>query len=154
MKTYMQKSAAVDRKWHLVDVKDQVLGRVATQIATMLQGKNKPTFTPHIDGGDFVVVINSQQVAVTGNKLQDKMYYSHSGYPGALKEKNLAKMKAEFPNRVIEKAVYNMLPKNKLRSPRMNRLKVYAGSDHKHQSQLTQSESTGSSDSPKSESIK
>jgi large subunit ribosomal protein L13 len=136
MKTYMQKSAQVTRDWHLVDVKDKVLGRIATEIAEKLIGKNKPTFTPHIDGGDYVVVINAADVATTGNKKTGKIYYSHSGYPGGLKQKTLGEVLAKTPERVIEKAVYNMLPKNRLRSGRMNRLKVYAGAEHKHESQL------------------
>jgi large subunit ribosomal protein L13 len=135
-KTYTQKTSEVTRKWHLIDAKDQVLGRVATQIATKLIGKDKKEYTPHIDGGDFVVVINARAVAVTGNKEQNKMYYTHSNYPGGLKSKNLAKLRAQFPERIIENAVKNMLPKNKLQDIRMSRLKVYAGSDHKHQSQL------------------
>jgi len=136
MKTYMQKSAQVTREWHLVDVKDKVLGRIATEIAEKLIGKNKPTYTPHIDAGDYVVVLNAAQIAVTGKKLTDKIYYSHSGFPGGLKEKTLGSLLEKHPTRVIEKAVFNMLPKNKLRSDRMNRLKIYAGEDHKHHSQL------------------
>jgi large subunit ribosomal protein L13 len=135
-KTYMQKTAEVNRDWHLADAKGQILGRLATDIAQKLIGKNKPTYTPHIDGGDFVVVINASEIAVTGNKENDKMYYRHSGYPGGLKEKSLGELKKTFPTRIIEKAVFNMLPKNKLRSGRMNRLKVYANADHKHESQL------------------
>lgn len=135
-KTYMQKSAEVEREWHLVDVKDQVLGRVATQIATLLIGKHKPTFTPHIDGGDYVVVVNASKIAVTGGKEDKKVYYHHSNYPGGLKEITFGEMMEKFPTRAIEKAVYNMLPKNKLRTERMNRLKVYAGEEHKHESQL------------------
>ncbi|MDH5533734.1 MAG: 50S ribosomal protein L13 [Candidatus Pacebacteria bacterium] len=134
--TYMQKTADVKRDWHLADAKGQILGRLATDIAQKLIGKNKPTYTPHIDGGDFVVVINASEIAVTGNKEEDKMYYRHSGYPGGLKEKSLGELKKTYPTRIIEKAVFNMLPKNKLRSGRMNRLKVYANADHKHESQL------------------
>ena len=132
----MQKTADVKRDWHLADAKGQILGRLATDIAQKLIGKNKPTYTPHIDGGDFVVVTNASEIAVTGNKENDKMYYRHSGYPGGLKEKSLGELKKTFPTRIIEKAVFNMLPKNKLRSGRMNRLKVYANADHKHESQL------------------
>lgn len=134
--TYMQKTAEVARDWHLVDAKDQILGRLATQIATKLIGKHKPTFTPHVDGGDFVVVVNAKEVAVSGNKEESKIYYRHSHKPGSLKQRTLSEMRASFPERVIEKAVFNMLPKNKLRSGRMTRLKVYAGADHKHQAQL------------------
>lgn len=135
-KTYSQKASEVTRNWHLVDVKGQVLGRVATQIATKLIGKDKKEYTPNIDGGDYVVVINAKDVAVTGNKETDKMYYRHSSYPGGLKSQNLSKMRTRTPERIIELAVKNMLPKNKLRAPRMARLKVYAGSEHNHQSQL------------------
>lgn len=135
-KTYRQHPTEVVRQWHLVDVKDQILGHVATQIATRLIGKDKPTYTPNQDGGDFVVVINASQIKVTGQKLDQKIYYSHSGFPGGLKQKSLSDLLAKFPERVIEKAVYNMLPKNRLRSARMKRLKVYAGSEHNHQSQL------------------
>lgn len=134
--TYMQKPAEVTREWHLVDAKDVVLGNLATDIAQKLIGKHKKTYTPHVDGGDYVVVINASQVAVTGNKEEDKKYYRHSGFPGGLKVKNLAEMRADFPERIVELAVKNMLPKNKLRQDRMNRLKVYAGDEHKHQSQL------------------
>jgi large subunit ribosomal protein L13 len=137
-KTYMQKPAEVKRAWHLIDLKGKVLGRIASDIATKLIGKHKPTFTPHVDGGDFVVVTNAAEIAVTGNKLEDKKYYRHSHRPGGLKIRNLSEMLEKFPEDVIRKAVFNMLPKNKLRSPRMNRLKIYAGAEHKHQSQLTE----------------
>lgn len=135
-KTYTQKTSEVTREWHLVDAKGKVLGRLATDIARKLVGKNKKEYTPHIDGGDYVVVINAKEVAVTGNKEQDKMYYTHSNFPGGLKSKNLAKQRVLFPERIIEQAVKNMLPKNKLQDQRMTRLKVYAGSEHKHTSQL------------------
>lgn len=132
----MQKTADIKRDWHLADAKGQILGRFASDIAQKLIGKNKPTYTPHIDGGDFVVVINASKIAVTGNKEEDKMYYRHSGFPGGFKEKSFGELKESFPTRIIEKAVFNMLPKNKLRSGRMNRLKVYANADHNHESQL------------------
>jgi len=132
----MQKTADVKREWHLVDAKDQILGRLASDIAQKLIGKGKPTYTPHIDGGDHVVVINASEIAVTGNKEETKMYYRHSGFPGGLKEKSLGDLKKTYPTRIIEKAVFNMLPKNKLRSGRMTRLKVYAGAEHKHESQI------------------
>lgn len=135
-KTYMQKPAEVTRQWHVVDAKGQVLGAIATQIATKLIGKNKPTYTPHVDGGDFVVVLNAAEVEVTRNKAETKVYYTYSGYPGGLKKKNFAELQAKYPERIIEKAVYNMLPDNRLRQHRMNRLKVYAGSEHPHRSQL------------------
>lgn len=135
-KSYMQKTAEVTRDWHVVDAKGQILGQVATKIATKLIGKHKPTFTPHIDAGDFVVVINAGDVLVTGAKGTDKMYYSYSGFPGGLSKKSYDEVKAIRPETIIEKAVYNMLPKNKLRSDRMTRLKVYVGPEHKHQSQI------------------
>ena len=135
-KSYTQKAGEINRQWHLVDADSKVLGRLATDIATKLIGKNKKEYTPNIDGGDYVVVINAEKVAVTGNKEQDKMYYRHSNFPGGLKSQNLAKLRAQFPERIIENAVKNMLPKNRLQDPRMARLKVYAGSDHKHESQL------------------
>lgn len=136
MKTYMQKPADVKRQWHLLDAKGQVLGQVATQAAKLLIGKDKATFTPHVDGGDYVVVINARQVAVTGKKEQDKMYYRHSGYPGGLKETNLANLRQKSPERIIEIAVKGMLPKNKLQKPRLNRLKVFADNDHPYQDKL------------------
>jgi large subunit ribosomal protein L13 len=136
MKTYSQKTADVQRDWHLVDVKDEVLGRVSTQIAQKLIGKHKPTYTPHIEAGDYVVVINAAEVALTRNKADQKVYMSHSGFPGGLKEVPFKKMIAEQPEKVIQLAVINMLPKNRLRQVRMNRLKVYAGSTHPHQTQI------------------
>lgn len=136
-KTFMQKPADITRAWHLVDVKDQILGRVATEIAEKLMGKHKPTITPHVDGGDYVVVVNAKQVKTTGDKESKKIYYSHTGFPGGLKQKTLGELQEKFPERVIEKAVYNMLPKNRLRQHRMTRLKVYAGLEHPHESQLS-----------------
>lgn len=135
-KSYMQKTADIKRDWHLIDADGQILGRLASEIATKLIGKNKPTYTPHIDGGDFVVVINASKFLVTGKKETDKIYYRHSGFPGGLKQKPLGELRESYPTRIIEKAVFNMLPKNKLRSGRMNRLKVYKDSNHKHESQL------------------
>jgi len=135
-KTYMQPKEAVKRKWHLVDARGQILGRLASQAAQKLVGKHKTTYTPHTDGGDCVVVINACLVEVTGGKEEKKLYYRHSGFPGGIKQQSLGTMMKTHPERVIEKAVYNMIPKNKLRSGRMNRLKVYAGSDHPHQSQF------------------
>ena len=140
-RTYMQKKAEVQRQWHLVDVKGEVLGRVATEIAKKLLGKNKPTFTPHIDGGDYVVVINAKDVVVTRAKGDSKVYYSYSGYPGGLSESTFNELQAKRPEEIVRRAVYNMLPKNKLRTERMARLKIYAGAEHKHESQL----GTGSS---------
>lgn len=139
-KTYIQKPAEVTRNWHLVDAQGQILGRMATEIAVWLIGKDKPTFTPHVDGGDFVVVVNAEKVAVTGNKLEDKVYYRHSHRPGGLKSRNLSEQLELDATEVIRKAVFNMLPKNKLRTLRMNRLKIYVGSEHPHQAQLGSNE--------------
>lgn len=136
MKTYMQKQADLDQKWHLVDVSGEILGRIATQIAEKLIGKHKPTYTPHLDNGDYVVVINATKVKVTAGKEETKKYFSHSGYPGGFKVQTYSEVMAKHPERIIESAVYNMLPKNRLRQERMKRLKVYAGSEHKHESQL------------------
>jgi large subunit ribosomal protein L13 len=135
-KTYSQKPTEVERKWHLIDAAEApTLGRLSAKIATLLSGKNKATFTPHTDGGDFVVVINAEKVKVTGNKEEDKMYYRHSGFPGGLKEASLKELREKNPAIIIEKAVYGMLPTNKLRDDRMKRLKVYAGAEHNHTAQ-------------------
>ncbi len=136
-KSYSQKTAEITRNWHLVDAQGKVLGRLASTIATRLIGKNKPTYTPHIDAGDFVVVINAKEVAVTGNKEENKTYTRHSNYPGGFKTETLSKLRQRKPEEIIEKAVYTMLPDNRLRSGRMARLKVYAGSEHPHEGQLT-----------------
>lgn len=142
MKTYMQKTAEVKRNWHLVDVKDEILGRIATKIAQKLIGKHKATYTPHIDAGDYVVVINASEVALTRNKAEKKVYRRHSGFPGGLKEIPFQKMLADHPEKVIQLAVKNMLPKNKQQQPRMNRLKVFGGSEHTYESQLNYKESS------------
>ena len=134
--TFMQRKEDVTRKWHLVDVKDQILGRISTQIAEKLIGKDKPTYTPHTDGGDFVVVINARQVAVTRGKELKKIYYKHSGFPGGLKQRTFEEMIRKNPEEVIRLAVKNMLPKNRLQGDRMARLKIYADAEHKHDSQL------------------
>lgn len=133
----MQTTAQVTRDWHVMDASNQVLGRLASQIAQKLIGKDKPTFTPHIDGGDYVVVTNAKNIDITGNKYVQKKYYRHSGYTGNLKQESFAEWLDQKPTKIIEKAVYNMLPKNKLRSARMNRLKVYEGSEHPHTAQVT-----------------
>ena len=132
MKTYSAKPVEVTRAWYIVDATGMTLGRLATVLATHLMGKQKPMYTPHIDCGDNVVVINAERIAVTGNKLADKKYYRHSGYPGGIKEVSLEKQLATHPERVIEHAVKGMLPKNKLQAPRLKRLKVYAGPEHPH----------------------
>lgn len=135
-KTYSQRKEDVERKWHLVDVEGKVLGRVATDIALKLQGKHKPTYTPHTDAGDYVVVTNAKKVAVTGKKVTDKIYYSHTGFPGGIKNRTFGEMLERNPEKIIEKAVFNMLPKNRLRSDRMARLKIYVDANHNHESQL------------------
>ena len=138
-KTYSQKPTEVERKWILIDAAESAtLGRLSAKIATVVTGKNKPTYTPHTDGGDQVVVINANQVKVTGNKEEDKMYYSHSGFPGGLKEASLKELREKNATMIIEKAVAGMLPKNKLHADRMSRLKVYAGAEHTHNAQKPQ----------------
>lgn len=136
-KTYMQKPADVIRQWHVIDAQGKVLGQVATEVATLLIGKYKPTFTSHVDGGDFVVVVNAATVEVTGTKGDKKEYFNYSGFPGGLRRQTFNQVQASQPERVISDAVYNMLPKNKLRTGRMNRLKVYRGAEHPHQAQIS-----------------
>jgi len=134
-KTFSQKSADVTREWFLVDASELPLGRLATIIADKLIGKSKPTYTPHVDAGDYVVVINAENLVVTGNKETGKIYYRHSGFPGGIKDATLAEVREKFPERIIEKAVQGMLPKNKLSSDRMARLKIFAGAEHAHTAQ-------------------
>jgi large subunit ribosomal protein L13 len=134
-KTYSQKPSEVSRRWLLVDASEAPLGRIATQIATYLTGKYKPSYTPHIDGGDYVVVINAKDAVVTGDKETGKVYYRHSGFPGGIKEARLEEVREKFPERIIEAAVKGMLPKNKLAAERMKRLRVFAGSEHTHAAQ-------------------
>ena len=135
MKTYSAKPTDVTRQWYLVDASEAPLGRVATKVATLLTGKGKPQFTRHIDCGDFVVIINAAQTVTTGNKLNKKVYYRHSNYPGGLKSATLAEKLATDPTFAITKAVRGMLPVNKLRDERLQRLKVYAGAEHQHDPQ-------------------
>ena len=134
-KTYYPKAGELTFDWYVVDANGQNLGRLASRIAKVLMGKHKPTFTPGVDTGDFVVVVNCERVAVTGNKLEDKNYYNHSGYPGGIKETKLRDMLATHPERVIERAVWGMLPHNKYGHKVLKKLKVYAGPDHPHQAQ-------------------
>ena len=133
--TQVAKKEDVTRDWYLVDVDSKVLGRVATQIANVLRGKNKPTFTPSVDTGDFVVVVNAAKIALTGKKMSDKTYYSHSGYVGGLKEISAAKLIDKKPEDLIKKAVKGMLPKNKLARHMLKKLKIYAGDAHPHAAQ-------------------
>ena len=135
MKTFSLKNTEVSRDWVVFDASDKILGRFATKIADKLRGKDKPTFTPHVDGGDFVVVINADKVKVTGNKAEQKKYYKHSLYPGGLKEKSFKEVLKSTPERIIENAVKGRLPKNKLGKSIIKKLKVYSGSEHPHESQ-------------------
>ena len=135
MKTYVAKTEEVNRDWYLVDAENQVLGRIATTIANVLRGKNKPTFTPSVDTGDFVIVVNAAKIALTGNKLADKTYYSHSGYPGGIKSITAGKLLEKKPEDLIKHAVKGMLPKNKLARHMLNKLKIYSGSEHPHKAQ-------------------
>jgi large subunit ribosomal protein L13 len=135
MKTFSPKASEITRSWWVVDADGQILGRLASAIASRLRGKDKPTFTTHMDTGDFVVVVNAEKIRVTGRKLDQKMYRRHSGYPGGFREHTLAQELAKHPDRVIEKAVRGMLPKNSLGEHILKKLKVYAGSDHPHQAQ-------------------
>jgi large subunit ribosomal protein L13 len=137
-KTYSAKQEDIERAWWVVDATDRTLGRLASEIAQVLRGKHKPTFTPHVDCGDYVVVVNAEKIRVTGQKLDQKMYYRHSGYPGGLKTINLRDQLAKRPERVIESAVRGMLPKNRLGRRIRAKLKVYAGPDHPHVAQNPQ----------------
>lgn len=134
-KTYSAKPSDVVRKWYVIDASEMSLGRISTKIAELLTGKGKPMFTKHIDCGDFVVVINAKDLKVTGNKLEDKIYYRHSHYPGGLKETSLQFQMDKDPSRVIHHSVRGMLPVNKLRDERLKRLKIYEGSEHGHEAQ-------------------
>jgi large subunit ribosomal protein L13 len=135
VKTYSAKKSDIEREWHLVDATDQTLGRMASQIATVLRGKHKPYFTPHVDCGDFVVVVNAEKIYVSGNRIDEKLYHRHSGYPGGIKVMTLREMMAKKPEQVITMAVRRMLPKNTLGRQMLKKLKVYAGPDHPHEAQ-------------------
>jgi len=134
-KTYTAKPGEIERRWHVVDAEGQTLGRLATRIADVLRGKDKPVYTPHVDTGDFVIVVNAEKIAVTGKKLDDKIYYRHSGYPGGIKQRTLREQLDRRPTEVLRVAVKGMLPKNKLASAQLTKLKVYAGPDHPHAAQ-------------------
>jgi large subunit ribosomal protein L13 len=136
MKTFVAKEQEVNKKWYLVDAKDKVVGRLASQIALRLRGKHKPIFTPHADTGDFVVVINAEKVAFTGKKWADKLYYRHTGYIGGLKQISAKKLLEKRPEEILRSAVKGMLPKNSLGRRQLKKLKIYAGSEHPHQAQL------------------
>ena len=135
MKSYMQKKETVERKWYVIDAEGKSLGRVATLAATYLRGKNKPTYTPHIDCGDYIIIINAQKVNLTGNKLENKMYYDHSMYQGGLRERNAKTMIEKYPEEMIERAVKGMLPHNRLGRQMYKKLFVYAGDTHKQEAQ-------------------
>lgn len=138
MKTYVAKEHEVEKKWYLVDAQDMVLGRLASQIAVRLRGKHKPIFTPHADTGDFVVVINADKVALTGNKWDNKIYYRHTGYLGGLKQISAKKLLEKKPDQLLYMAVKRMLPKNSLGRRQLKKLKIYAGSEHPHEAQNPQ----------------
>jgi len=138
MKTYSQKASEIQRDWFVVDADGQTLGRLATQIATLLRGKHKPTFSPNIDGGDFVVVVNAEKVVVTGRKTDQKMYYRHSGYPGGFKAIPYSRMMNTHPDRILRFAVKGMLPKTRLGRQQLLKLKIYAGPTHPHTAQQPQ----------------
>ncbi|VAX12735.1 LSU ribosomal protein L13p (L13Ae) [hydrothermal vent metagenome] len=135
MKTFSAKPETVKRDWYVIDAENKVLGRLSTEIARRLRGKHKPEYTPHVDTGDYIVVINAEKVAVTGNKEKGKNYYRHTGYPGGLKTISLEKQRAQHPERIIEAAVKGMLPKNSLGRAMFRKLKVYAGTEHQHSAQ-------------------
>ena len=135
MKSYMQKKETVERKWYVIDATDVTLGRLASKVAHMLRGKHKATYTPHIDCGDYIIIINAKEVKLTGNKLDNKMYYNHSMYPGGLRERTARVMKEQYPIEMMERAVKGMLPHNRLGRQMYKKLFVYAGAEHKHDAQ-------------------
>ena len=138
MRTYTPKPGEITRAWHVIDATDVVLGRLASQTAILLRGKHKPTFAPHVDVGDFVIIINADKVALTGAKLEQKKAYRHSGFPGGLKSQSYTELLAKSPEKAVEKAVWGMLPKNRLSRQMIKKLKVYAGPEHPHQAQKAQ----------------
>ena len=138
MKTFMLRKEDVKHDWYVVDAEGKTLGKVATLAASVLRGKNKPTFTPHVDCGDNVIIINAEKAVLTGNKLDQKMYYNHSGYPGGLRERTAKTMKEKYPVEMVERAVKGMLPKGRLGREMYRKLFVYAGSEHKHTAQKPQ----------------
>ncbi|MBV9452584.1 MAG: 50S ribosomal protein L13 [Rubrobacter sp.] len=138
MKSYVARPRMVERKWHLIDADGQTLGRLATEIARLLRGKNKPQYTPHIDTGDFVVVVNAEKVIVTGKKAEQKVYYRHTGYPGGLKETSYEAMLERKPTEILRRAVRGMMPKTRLGRHQLKKLKIYTGSEHPHGAQAPQ----------------
>jgi large subunit ribosomal protein L13 len=135
MKTYQAKKEEVSHQWYLVNAQGKVLGRLATELAKILRGKNKPSFTPHVDTGDFVIVVNSEKVVLTGKKMKDKIYYHHTGYPGGIKAVNAEKLLAKKPTEILRIAVKGMLPRNSLGRQMLRKLKIYAGPNHPHEAQ-------------------
>ena len=135
MKTIFAKKTDIEKKWHLIDAEGLVLGRLATRVAMILRGKNKPVYTPHTDTGDFVIIVNADKVRLTGNKLEDKAYYHHTGYPGGIKKELAKDIMKKSPERIIMSAVRGMIPKNTLGRQQLSKLKVYSGTDHPHQGQ-------------------
>jgi large subunit ribosomal protein L13 len=135
MKTYQAKKEEVDHQWYLVNAEGKVLGRLATELASVLRGKNKPIFTPHVDTGDFIIVVNAEKVILTGKKMKDKTYYHHTGYPGGIKQISAEKLLAKKPTEMIRMAVKGMLPKNSLGRQMLRKLKIYAGMNHPHEAQ-------------------
>ncbi|MEA3333253.1 MAG: 50S ribosomal protein L13 [Pseudomonadota bacterium] len=135
MKTYVAKPGEFEQKWHLIDARGQVLGRLASEVAKILRGKDKPIFTPHVDTGDYVVIVNAANIRLTGNKLKDKVYYHHTGYPGGIKSITADELMEKNPTELINSAVKGMLPKNKLGRQIIKKLKIYAGSEHQHEAQ-------------------
>lgn len=138
MKTYSAKAESVERDWYIVDAADKTLGRLATEVASRLRGKHKPEYTPHVDTGDYIVIINAEKVTVTGNKATKKIYYSHTGYPGGIKDITFEKLMEKAPERVLQSAVKGMLPKGPLGREMFRKLKIYVGSEHPHAAQQPQ----------------
>ncbi|WP_070121502.1 50S ribosomal protein L13 [Bacillus marinisedimentorum] len=135
MRTYMAKQADVQRKWYVVDAEGKTLGRLSSEVASILRGKHKPTYTPHVDTGDHVIIINAEKIELTGKKLTDKMYYRHSNHPGGLKSRTALEMRTKYPEQMLELTIKGMLPKGSLGRQMAKKLHVYAGSEHKHQAQ-------------------
>lgn len=135
MKSFMQKNETVERKWYIVDAEDAILGRLSTKVATVLRGKHKATYTPHVDCGDYVIIINAEKVNLSGNKLEDKLYYNHSGYVGGMRVRTARTMKEKYPVEMLERSIKGMLPKNRLGRKMYTKLFVYAGSEHPHAAQ-------------------
>lgn len=138
MKTFSAKPQEVKREWYVIDATDKVLGRVATEVALRLRGKHKPEYTPHVDTGDHIVIINAEKIAVTGNKEEGKIYYRHTGYPGGIKDVNVRELREKHPTRILENAVRGMMPKNPLGRAMLKKLHIYAGAEHKHTAQQPQ----------------